>query len=569
MTPETFFENFAYIAEAPNGVKKLRELILQMAVRGTLVPQDSSDEPAVKLLERIRAEKARLVKEKKIRKSDPLPLVTADEAPYGLPKGWEWVRFGTIAQHNSGKTLDKGRNSGHYRDYITTSNLYWGCFKLANVRQMLIREEELENCTATKGDLLICEGGEAGRAAVWNYDHDVCFQNHIHRARLFCNIVPYYVYRLFEKLNATGEIARYRKGVAISNMSSKALASIIVPLPPLAEQQRIVAKVDQLMTLCDDFEAKQQRTRAKLSLLNNSALDRLTSVCAADDFNAAWHLLRDNFDLLYTTPETIAKLRQSILQLAVQGKLVEQDPNDEPASVLLAKIKAEKERLVKAKKIRKSDPLPTVTDDEAPYGLPKGWEWVRLGDLREVVEYGTSQKAHDIPRGVPILRMNNINGGAVILANLKYVDNNIGELPKLYLQENDLLFNRTNSYELVGKTGIFRGESNKYTFASYLIRVRLMVQANPHYVNLVMNSPLFRATQIEPEITQQCGQANFNGTKLVNCLIPLPSFPEQHRIVTKVDQLMTLCDSLEARLTKAQAKAEKLTAATVQGLLTA
>lgn len=567
MTPETFFQNFAHIAEAPNGVKKLRELILQMAVRGTLVPQDSSDEPAAKLLERIRVEKARLVKEKKIRKSDPLPPVTAEEAPYGLPKGWEWVRFGSIAQHNSGKTLDKGRNTGHYRDYITTSNLYWGCFKLANVRQMLIREEELENCTATKGDLLICEGGEAGRAAVWNYNHDVCFQNHIHRARFFCNIVPYYVYRLFEKLNATGEIARYRKGVAISNMSSKALASIIVPLPPLAEQQRIVAKVDQLMTLCDELEAKQQRTRVKLTLLNNAALDRLTSACAADDFTTAWHLLRDNFDLLYTTPETIAKLRQGILQLAVQGKLVEQDPNDEPASVLLAEIKAEKERLVKEKKIRKFDPLPPVTADEAPYVLPKGWEWVRMGNALLKLTDGTHHSPANFSSGdFKYVTAKNIKNEGVELGNITYVSKEVHN--EIYARCNpefgDILYIKDGA-----TTGIvtINQITEPFSMLSSVALVKMPACVSNKFVLYVLRAPFFYDMMREGMTGVAITRVTLS--KLGNAIIPLPPLVEQHRIVTKIDQLMTLCDELEAKLAKAQSKAEKLTAAAVQGLLTA
>ena len=181
------------------GVKKLRELILELAVRGKLVPQDASDEPASELLKRIATEKARLIAEGKIKKDKPLPVLESEEVVYELPCGWNWVRFGEIAQHNSGKTLDSGRNTGTLHDYITTSNLYWGCFELANVRQMPIRDEEFDKCSAKKGDLLICEGGEAGRAAVWFYEKDICFQNHIHRARFYCEIDPYYAYRFFEK----------------------------------------------------------------------------------------------------------------------------------------------------------------------------------------------------------------------------------------------------------------------------------------------------------------------------------------------------------------------------------
>ncbi len=257
---------------APDGIKKLRELILTLAMQGKLVPQNLNDQPAGELLKEIAAEKKRLVKKGKIKAQNPLPEIKPEEVPYELPTGWEWVRFGCIAQHNSGKTLDKGRNTGQYRDYITTSNLYWGRFELDSVRQMLIRDEELEKCTARQGDLLICEGGEAGRAAVWPYNKEICFQNHIHRARFYCDIDSYYAYWFFEKLNATGEIAKHRKGVGISNMSSKTLASIIFPLPPLSEQRRIVAKIDQLMARSDELEKQIDAATVKQTAILNAVM---------------------------------------------------------------------------------------------------------------------------------------------------------------------------------------------------------------------------------------------------------------------------------------------------------
>ena len=238
------------------GIKKLRELILELAVRGKLLPQNSNDEPASISLEKIEAKKKSLILEGKIKNQKQLLEVTEDEMLFDIPKNWEWVRFGTIAQHNSGKTLDSRRNTGELRDYLTTSNLYWGFFDLTNIRQMLIRDDELEKCTAKKGDLLICEGGEAGRAAVWDKDDEICFQNHVHRARFYASINPYYAFRYFEQLSASGEIENYRKGVGISNMSGKALASIPFPLPPFDEQNRIVTKVDEIMALCDTLQQK-------------------------------------------------------------------------------------------------------------------------------------------------------------------------------------------------------------------------------------------------------------------------------------------------------------------------
>ena len=242
-----------------------------------------------------------------------------------------------------------------------------------------------------------------------------------------------------------------------------------------------------------------------------------------------------NFELFADAPNGVQKLREFILQLAVQGKLVPQNHKDEPAAVLLEKIKAEKERLVKEGKIKKSKELPPVDVREMAFDLPEGWEWVRLGELAKVIEYGTSYKSVDAGETVPIFRMNNIQNVQITFKNFKYVPELIKDLPRLYLINNDILFNRTNSYELVGKTGIFKAENNKYTFASYLIIISLFYDyVNPEFVNISMNSCYFRQTQIEPEITQQCGQANFNGTKLKKSNIPLPPLNEQHRIVAKV-----------------------------------
>jgi len=555
MKPDLFLQNFEQLANAPNGIQKLRELILQLAVQGKLVEQDPKDEPAAVLLKKIEAETQKSI--------SPVDL---DAVMYDLPSGWQWVRLGNIAQHNAGKTLDKGRNKGVLRDYITTSNLYWGFFLLDDIRQMPIEDSELDKCTAQKGDLLVCEGGEAGRAAVWESNDTICFQNHIHRVRFFGGINAYYAFRLFEKMFHTGEINRYRKGVAITSISGKALASIIFPLPPLAEQKRIVARVEQLMARCDELEALQKKRGEARITLTKSCLNQLT-LPEQSAPRSAWRRVADNFDLLIDTPESVSELRKTILQLAVQGKLVEQDPEDEPAEVLLEKISGEKQRLLKEGKIRKIEQQPLILDDETPFALPKCWEWVRLGETTINVEYGTSHKASPMRIGIPVLRMNNIQDGQVVLDNLKYVPKNIEELPKLFLENGDILFNRTNSAELVGKAGVFKGPGNAFTFASYLIRVALFEDLLiSDYVNLVINSSYFRTTQIIPELTQQCGQANFNGTKLKNSLVPLPPLAEQKRIVAKVDLLMKLCDALESKLAQSQADADKLLSAIVHSL---
>jgi type I restriction enzyme, S subunit len=257
-------------------------------------------------------------------------------------------------------------------------------------------------------------------------------------------------------------------------------------------------------------------------------------------------LLEKHFDTAFAAPDGIKKLRELILTLAMQGKLVPQDPNDQPVSELLKAIEVEKQRLVKEGKIKQPKPLPEIKPEEVPYELPKGWIWMRLGSLAQSIDYGTSMKSNDDSSKVPVYRMGNIVDGQLLNSGFKYVNHEIDDLPRLYLWKNDILFNRTNSYELVGKTAIYLGRDDNATFASYLIRVRLAEKhLLPTYFSMMMNAPYFRRTQIEPEIVQQCGQANFNGSKLSATLIPLSPLAEQHRIVTKIDQLMARCDELE------------------------
>lgn len=238
--------------------------------------------------------------------------------------------------------------------------------------------------------------------------------------------------------------------------------------------------------------------------------------------------------------ELIKKLRQQILKDAMQGKLVPQNPKDEPASKLLEKIKAEK-----SKSGKKDKSLPQIKPEEIPFDIPESWVWSRLGEIADEIVYGTSEKAH-LNGEIPVLRMGNIStDGKILYSNLKYVPSSISDLPKLYLENGDLVFNRTNSFELVGKCGVFESDES-YTLASYLIRVRFFERISSKFLSNYINSSLCRETQIEPHIIQQNGQANFNGTKLSNIITPLPPFEEQKRIVSKIEQLMTLCDELEA-----------------------
>lgn len=253
---------------------QLKQTILQDAIKGKLTATWRTSYPEFisgvnsteSLLKQIKGEKAQLIKDGKIKKEKPLTKITQEEIPFELPDGWVWCRLGSIVQHNAGKTLHKGQNTGLFRDYITTSNLYWGYFKLDNVKKIQLEDNELERCSATKGDLLICEGGDVGRSSIWNEDYDICFQNHIHRIRPYSNINNIYIYYFMMYLYDSNKIIHYKKGMGIGNLSGQSLASIVLPLPPLEEQKAIVEKVEQLMQKCQalEKEIKQSETNAQM-----------------------------------------------------------------------------------------------------------------------------------------------------------------------------------------------------------------------------------------------------------------------------------------------------------------
>ncbi len=540
-------DNLPLLAGAPNGIKKLRELILELAVRGKLVPQNPNDEPASELLKRIAAEKKGL--SPKVKKSSDTPM---GAVAFELPESWCWASFGDIAQHNSGKTLDKGKNSGVPRNYITTSNLYWGRFDLASVRQMLFEEKDLARCTAIKNDLLICEGGEAGRAAVWDQESEICFQNHVHRARFFGEINPYYAQRYFERLNYSGEIAEYRKGVGISNMSSKALASIPMPVPPLAEQHRIVAKVDELMALCDRLEAQQADAESAHAQLVQALLGSLTQAADAEDFAASWQRLAEHFHTLFTTESSIDALKQSLLQLAVMGKLVPQDPSDEPANELLKKITEEKARLVTEGELKKQKPLEEVRDDEALFELPSNWAWARFGNVCAIK--GELVRPEDFP-SLRQVAPDCIEKGTGRLTDNRTVKDSGVKGPNSRFFSGQIVYSKIrpslSKAVLVDFDGLC--SADMYPIDAFI---------NPEFLLKEILSEVFLEQVRVAE--NRIKMPKLNQESLTGFVLPIPPLPEQHRIVAKVDQLMALCDQLRARLTQASQLNEQLATALVE-----
>ena len=503
--------------------QQLKNSILQMAVQGKLVPQDPNDEPASVLLERIRKEKEQLIKEGKIKKeknpsyifrgADNLPyekvgknepVCIADEVPFEIPESWEWVRLGNIFQHNTGKALNASNRTGSLLPYITTSNLYWDRFELGNLREMYFSENEIEKCTATKGDLLVCEGGDIGRAAIWMFDEDIRIQNHIHKLRSYTEVCTEFFYYLFYLYKHAGWIGG--KGIGIQGLSANALHALLFPLPPLSEQKRIVSKIKESEPLMEKYADVEKY------------LDKLNT-------------------------EFPDQLRKSILQEAVQGKLVPQDPTDEPVSVLLERIRAEKQHLVKEGKIKKDkhesvifrrdnshyeklDGIERCIDDEIPFEIPDSWSWTRFGTA--MINRDAERITLSVGERSKLAKKYDYYGASGVIDK---VDRFLFSKPLLLIGEdgaNLLLRNKPIAF-------IAQGEYWVNNHAHVLDSVEgLLLEYVATYINAINLAPYVTGT----------AQPKMNQEKMNSILIPIPPTAEQFRIVHEVSCITSVIGHL-------------------------
>lgn len=474
-----------------------------MAMQGKLVEQRPEEGTGEELYQQIQKEKQKLIKEGKIKKEKPLPEITEDEMPFEIPESWKWTYIGEIFQHNTGKALNGVGGPGNMLAYITTSNLYWDRFELDRLKEMPFTDEEVAKCTVQKNDLLVCEGGDFGRAAIWPYDEPIRIQNHIHRLRAYSEISVRYFYYLFYLYKNAGLISG--KGIGIQGLSSNALHRLRAPLPPLAEQKRIVAKIEEIMPYIDRYAV---------------AYDHLQS------YNTRF-------------PDD---LKKSILQMAIQGKLVPQDPNDEPASVLLEKIAKEKQKLIKEGKIKKQKPLPPIKEEEIPFEIPENWKWVRLGALMFDISDGTHQRPNYMSQGTPFISVKDVSSGKLEFDNCKYISK----------EDSDKLNARCNPeygnilLTKVGTTGVPAIVDTKAQF-SLFVSVALLKFDNDHidchYLKFLIESPLVQLQA--KENTKGVGNKNWVLRDICNTIVAIPPLAEQKRIVARLDELLPQIDSLK------------------------
>lgn len=516
----------------------LKNSILQLAVEGKLLSRkevaealETTEGPktGAELLEQIKAEKARSIAEGKIKKDTTkagasgraLEPITEDDKPFDIPENWCWCRLGEIFTHNTGKALNQTNKEGMLLEYITTSNLYWDHFELNNLRKMYFTDNEIEKCTIRKGDLLVCEGGEIGRSAIWNEDYEMRIQNHIHKLRPYLPIeIKFFFYVLMLYKN-TGLIAG--KGIGIQGLSSNVLHNLPIPLPPLAEQKAIVAKIEELLPYIQKYDVAHTKLQ---------------------EFNKKFPV----------------EMQKSILQQAIMGKLTENWRNEQArlaktnsavqladrssAKDLLEKIKAQKAKVggkatssSSASKTRQKE-LPPITEEEIPFDIPESWCWCRLGEIGDWGAGATPQRGNPdyYQNGtIPWIKTGELNNGIVSEACEFITEKALNECSIRYNRVGDVLIAMYGA--TIGKLAIAGIE---------LTTNQACCACTCH--NGVYNKYLFYFLMSQKNVFEKKAeggaQPNISREKIVKTLFPLPPLAEQKAIVAKIEELLPLCKKL-------------------------
>ncbi|MBD2188327.1 restriction endonuclease subunit S [Pseudanabaena mucicola] len=546
---------------APDGIKKLRELILSLAMQGKLVPQDEADQPASELLKEIAAEKSRLVKDGKIKASKPLPEIKPDEVLCDSPHGWEWVRLGQITNIVRGGSPRPAGDPRFYDGHIpflkvgdlTAKNeMYLSKYTYS------IKEAGLHKTRMVPPDTLMLTNSGATLGIPKICTFQTTFNDGI-AAFIFLNTAlykPFFYYFLSSKTYYF--LHEASRGQGQPNLNTEIIGETIIGLPPLAEQRRIVAKIDELMARCDELEKlKTERDRKKITV-HKAALNRLLTAKDHSDFQTSWHFITQHFDELYSVKENVAELRKAILQLAVMGKLVPQDPSDRPASELLKEIEKEKQKLIKEGKIKASKLLPEIKPDEVPYDLPNGWEWVRLDEIVSKIGSGSTPrggKESYLTEGIPFIRSQNIWNDRIQLDDVAFISEEThSKMSATTVMSMDILLNITGAS--IGRCAIVPDDFKEANVSQHVTIIRCVNPEIRKFIHCLLISP-YGQSMIW---SRQVGMSREGLSKKVleQFQISLPPLAEQHRIVAKIDQLMTLCDELEKQIDAAESKQTNL-----------
>lgn len=532
------------------GIKKLRELILELAVRGKLVPQDPNDEPASELLKRIAAEKAELVKQGKIKKQKPLPEISEEEKPFELPEGWEWVTLATVGEIVGGGT-PKSDNPQFWAKngikWITPADLYGLKGKYITSGARDISPAGLSNSSARlmpKGSVLFSSRAPIGYVAIADAE--------LSTNQGFKSCVPYikesaeYIYYFL--LASAKKIDAEASGTTFKEVSGAIVSKILLPLPPLSEQLKIVSRANELMSLCDQLEQQSLTSLDAHQQLVETLLGTLTDSQNAEELAENWTRISEHFDTLFTTEASVDALKQTILQLAVMGKLVPQDPNDEPASELLKRIAQEKAQLVKEGKIKKQKSLSPISDEEKPFELPEGWEWSYLSDIGILARGRSKHRPRNDPTlyadgTIPLVQTGDVARSNGCINTYSALYNQLGLSQSKLWNKGTLCITIAAN---IADSGILNFDAcfpdSVVGFTPYENEIPVLYF---HYFMMTIKSTL-------EKFAPSTAQKNINIDILSQLFFPCPPLEEFHRIVDKVQNLLSVCDVLRAYIQSAQ-----------------
>ena len=539
---QTFFEKFDQFADAPDAVAKMRELILELAVQGRLVPQDSNDEPAEVLCE----------------PDDEVAAASSFEVPHG----WIWTHLARLAEINGGFAFKSTAYTEEGTRVIRISDFDEFGFKDHKVVRHPFSADLQKFSLEEQNILMAMTGGTVGKSYfVRTMPEPMIVNQRVATIKVLDSALPSYI-DIVIRSEMTQEVIRKAKNSTNDNISMGDIKGFTIPLPPLAEQRRIVAKVDELMALCDRLEEQQQERETQKAALARAALARFADAPTASNLELLFYpsspclraTVRKNETVSHRGTETQSPsspssfilqpsaLRKTILTLAVQGKLVPQDPNDEPADSILRATQSLFQRMVAAKKLSSPKPLPPIEDDEVPFSLPIGWAWFRLGQVMRISS-GDGLIAKDMNDGpFPVYGGNGVNG---------------------YHDEHNVA-KRTL---LIGRVGFYCGSIHVTPEKAWVTDNAFITTFDEEHVDMDFLSWLLKATDLR-ERDNATAQPVISGGKVYPTILALPPLAEQRRIVAKVEQLMALVDELEAQLAASHAVGEKLLAALVAELTT-
>ena len=553
------------LASAPGGIQKLRALILELAVRGKLVPQDANDEPASELLKRIAKEKARLVAEGKIRKDKPLAMVRGDEKPFELPAGWEYVPIAVLcAVVTDGDHLPPPRDSNGV-PFLVIGDVRFGNVKPAEASRRVSKTyfDALDwTRKPQSGDVLLTTVGSYGIPILVETDEQFCFQRHIALLRPALGAMQFWIHLVLGSPQMFEQLTLIATGIAQKTVPLSSLRVCKIPLPPLAEQHRIVAKVNEVMALCDRLEADQADAASAHANLVQVLLGTLAQSRDAAELAANWQRLSEHFDIVLSTEASLDALKQTILQLAVMGRLVPQDPNDEPASELLKRMR----KCVTKKMAR----VPNLgAEKDGPTALPTGWEEVTFPELCEIGGGATPSKSNPAYWG-------DTDGLPWVSPKDMKVDEVLDSQDHVTLQA--LKDTRLPRVPTDSVLIVVRGMILAHSFPVAVTKVEVTINQDMKsltpmgkeltlYLALAFKGFTFQILRLVERSTH--GTCKLQSEKLFAFRFGLPPLHEQHRIVAKVDELMTLCDRLKSDLAESRARQARLASTLIESALKA